>query len=42
MALMITDTWLGVSQSTALRQAAPQTFASVWGNRPFMPGGLWR
>jgi hypothetical protein len=33
MALLTIDMWLGVSQSTALRQAALQTLASVWRNR---------
>jgi hypothetical protein len=42
MALMIIDTRLRVSQSTALHQAAPQTLASVWGNGPTVPEELWR
>ena len=36
MALLITDTRLGVVQSMALRQTALQTLASVWGIRPFV------
>jgi hypothetical protein len=34
MTLLIIDALSEVSQSTALRQAALQTFASVWRNRP--------
>ncbi len=38
MALLITDTPPGVSQSIALRQAALQTLASVWRIRPLNGG----
>ena len=34
MPLMITDTWRGVSQSTALRRGAPHRLARVCGIRP--------
>jgi hypothetical protein len=42
MALMIRDTWLGVSQSIALRRAALRPLASGRRIRPDAKEAIWR